>query len=169
MPGTTPGGALPYPLPDEPVKDGAQRVMELAEKLVTSEWLVFRAEDQNVPTGVWTNVGPTSTPVSRGAGYLQGGGLGVTVLKAGRYLVHATAVISPSGAGRRGITVHTSAAPPFSVAQPLGPASPSQQHTMAMATILQCAAGSSYGVFVFQDSGTTQLVSSSRLNFYRLT
>ena len=58
MPGTT-GGGYPYPLPTEPVRDGAQRIRELAE---ATDWRmgVFiectRSSAGNVGTAAWSQL-----------------------------------------------------------------------------------------------------------------
>ena len=169
MPGTTAGG-LPYPLPTEPVRDGAQRIRELAERLDTAEWEVFRSENQNCTTSTWQQIGYTTTPVSRNNAIFSGSGSGITVKVVGRYLIHAAATFSANTAGRRGICVLSTAggSPGASTPQLFAPALPSGAHPLVFSTVQTCGSNTEWAVFLFQDSGATLLASNVRFTMYRL-
>lgn len=71
MPGITPKG-LPYPLPTEPVAEGAQRIRELAEAIATVEpWHVIGAAGEPGFQNSWVNYG---APFSTAAFYRDGAG-----------------------------------------------------------------------------------------------
>lgn len=58
MPSLT-GGGYPYPLPGEPVREGAQRIQELAtavDQRFGTLMEVAKGSSQNVGSGAWTNI-----------------------------------------------------------------------------------------------------------------
>jgi hypothetical protein len=104
---TTPSG-YPYPLPTEPVRDGAAATKALADWLQGGppEMQLSRSTIMVATNAGWTKLGwqntlyQSASAVNAGM-YFQGAGQGV-VCPVGRYLVEGQ-VTFPAATGRRGI------------------------------------------------------------------
>lgn len=95
MPSTTPKLALPYPLPTEPVAEGAAAIKNLADRLeaLGVEWFLDKqGGEQITSTATWTNFATL---------------LEVTVPVAGSYLIHFGGYFDAGGAnnGKLGISL----------------------------------------------------------------
>ena len=90
--GSTPAG-LPYPLPSEPVQQGAAAIQALATALdpyLIGSYRIHNATDTvTVGTGVWSGIGIKTLESSGGADIVASGN-GFAVTRAGLYEVHLT-------------------------------------------------------------------------------
>lgn len=162
----TPGG-IPYPLPTDPVANGAANMQAMATFLDPAEICLYRAENTNVSTGAWGTTGFTSTPWTVGTGITPVAG-GVNVAAAGRYRVEACATFAANSAGtRRGIAVGPPGGVTFSTPQDIRTPCGSDATPVSIATTVLMTAPGSILVYLYQNSGATILASAIRFNVYR--
>lgn len=174
MPSNTSGG-FPYPLPSEPVRDGAIRIQGLAETIDQDpdEMQIYRGVDHTATTGAWGRVGWTGVTYSHGSGLaaVSGSGGGVKVTNAGRYFVQGGCQFPGSnGGGRRmvGVADASLASPPGDGHATVGGVS--GLHTHHFGRAISLPAGATVSLFIFQDSGANLVIlaASIWLNVFRL-
>lgn len=149
----TPGG-LPYPLPTEPVAQGAARLRALAEALDPAVVGVQQTGVWSCPSGGWQLVPMASSLITVGAG-LAAAGSGVSVNRTGRFQIFARITFAASTAGnRRGVAVGGSGGvSAVSSPQLLIPPAPSGTQTVSVAGELGATAGDVLSLYAFQDTG----------------
>lgn len=148
-----PGGA-PYPLPTDPVAQGAAAIDALAAFVDPSELTVLRPAALNVTSGAWGACGSwTASQDVKGNG-LTYSNAGIVAVKAGRYTCEAFATI-PGGAGtRRGIAVSSPGTSPVNAVS-IGPPAASGNNNVFIAQTITVPAGGTITVWIFQDSAAT--------------
>jgi hypothetical protein len=106
MPGTTPSG-LPYPLPTEPVRDGAAAIQALAvavDRYASAPFCRVTLANAALPGSGATGWGCTAE-IADPSGALVAAPAGITVAKAGIYVVTFTPNITGTGAVQMSIRV----------------------------------------------------------------
>lgn len=167
----------PYPLPTEPVRDGAAAIKALADALPVRGYMaVTGSATVNCGTGLFTNV-PTPTAEAGGYGAANAGlsndAISIIVGQAGVYLITLTAVWSANATGRR--MLGFSGTSGDGTADAPGPNALVSMAAHAGNTISQkfaeqvyLAAGTRIMMRAFQDSGATLSIGHRRASCRRV-
>lgn len=166
MTGTTPGG-LVYPLPSEPVRDGATRMQYFLEQLDQDpvERVAAAIGSQTIATATWEKAAWASSEYAHGSGFTLGPG-GVQVSLAGRYHVE-WAMLWPEGmpASRRGIGIGvTSGSAPAVRDISMLYYNTTAEQQMRMSTTLTLAATNQVTGWLWQQTGSSRVVDRTKFS-----
>jgi len=123
MPGNTPNLNLPYPLPTEPVAQGADAIKALALSLdglapgAAHYFRVHKTATQSIATGTLTAVTWDAELYDPDNGFTSANPTKYFFPRVGLWYVRSTIIWAAASAGDRGISLHTSGGPYISGAK----------------------------------------------------
>jgi hypothetical protein len=160
-----PGGA-PYPLPTDPVANGALAITNLAQYVDRALVRGTRTAAQNVPTGTWTQI-TTWTRISQVGTDLNTATAGIICNRAGYVYMEAWGQFAVDSRGTvRGVAIGPAAGLTASVPAPLQPIMATRAMWLYTSLVLPVAAGDQLSMFAYQDAGVTITIGSNGLNAY---
>jgi hypothetical protein len=155
MPATTPG-TLPYPLPADPVANGADAIKNLA-LAIDPALAIFTGPvaDTGIAAAVWTTLGGPPPTLVRGMTYDPVTGV-VTVQSPGLYRIDGTATFNAAAAGDRIMRVALNGtADPGNTLVTTIVASVATIVSLRASTVKQLAAGDTLRLQVFTTTAAT--------------